>query len=229
MSVARKLAAITRPGDLAKLIDHTILKPEATADQVRRFCEEAIAHRFYAVCVNPVYVPLVARALTGSDIGTCSVIGFPFGATATAIKVAEAEWAVREGAQEIDMVIRVGALKAGEHDAVRHDIAATKMACGVAPLKVIIEACLLNDDEKRAACRLAKEAGADFVKTSTGFGGGGATVADVALMRAEVGKKMGVKASGGIRDFATALAMVRAGATRIGASASVAIVTAEAA
>jgi len=218
---------ITRPADLAGLIDHTILKPDATADQVRRVCEEAIAQRFFSVCVNPVFVPLVARALAGHPVATCSVIGFPFGATATASKVFEAAWAVGEGAGEIDMVIHVGALKAGEHDAVRADIAAVKRACDTALLKVIIETCLLTDEEKRIACRLSQEAGADYVKTSTGFGGGGATAADVALMRAVVGDALGVKASGGVRDYKTALAMVQAGASRIGASASVAIVTAQ--
>ncbi len=229
MPAAPKPAAKLRPADLARLIDHTILKPDAMPEQVRRVCDEAIAHRFFSVCVNPVFVPLVAKVLAGSGVATCSVICFPFGATSTGIKVAEAAWAVGEGAAEIDMVIHVGALKAGAHDAVRADIAAVKQACRAALLKVIVETCLLSDDEKRIACRLAEQAGADFVKTSTGFGGGGATVADVALMRAEVGRRMGVKASGGIRDFATALAMVQAGATRIGASASVAIVTAEAA
>jgi deoxyribose-phosphate aldolase len=229
MTAANTPAALARPAELAALIDHTILKPDATADQVRRICDEAVAHRFHAVCVNPVFVPLVALRLAGSGVATCSVIGFPFGATATASKVFEAEWAVGQGAGEIDMVIHVGALKAGEHDAVRADIAAVKRACGSALLKVIIETCLLTEEEKRIACRLAKKAGADFVKTSTGFGGGGATVADVALMRAEVGGTMGVKASGGIRDYPAALAMVQAGASRIGASASIAIVTAEAA
>jgi deoxyribose-phosphate aldolase len=216
---------ITRPADLAVLIDHTILKPDATAAQARRYCDEARAHRFFSVCVNPVFVPLVAEALGGSGVATCSVIGFPFGAIATESKIAEAAWAVRAGAAEIDMVIHIGALKAGEHDAVRADIAAVKQACGAALLKVIIEACLLTDEEKRVACRLAKEAGADFVKTSTGFSTGGATVADVALMRGVVGDAMGVKASGGVRDFATALMMVQAGASRIGTSNGVALVT----
>ncbi len=218
--------AIVHPADLAALIDHTILKPEATADHVRRHCAEAIEHGLFAVCVNPVFVPLVARTLAGSSVATCSVIGFPFGAIATASKVAEAEWAVGEGAAEIDMVIHVGALKAGEHDAVRADIAAVKQACGTALLKVIIETCFLTDAEKRMACVLSKEAGADFVKTSTGFGSGGATVADVRLMRETVGPTMGVKASGGVRDFAAALAMVQAGASRIGTSNGVGIVTA---
>ncbi len=221
-------SVITRPADLARMIDHTILKPDATADQVRHICAEAIEHQFFSVCVNPVFVPLVARTLAGSGLVTCSVICFPFGASATASMVAEAAWAVGEGAMEIDMVIHVGALKGGDHRAVRADIAAVRQACGPALLKVIIETCLLTDEEKRIACRLAAEAGADYVKTSTGFGGGGATVADVALMRAVVGGALGVKASGGVRDYPTALAMVRAGASRIGASASVGIVTAEA-
>jgi deoxyribose-phosphate aldolase len=225
--MTRSATSSTRPADLAALIDHTILKPDATAAHVLGYCEQAIAHRLFAVCVNPVFVPAVASALAGSSVATCSVIGFPFGAIATASKVAEAVWAIGAGAAEIDMVIHVGALKAGEHDAVRADIAAVKRACGGVVLKVIIETCFLTDAEKSVACRLAKDAGADFVKTSTGFGGGGATVADVALMRAEVGDAMGVKASGGVRDFATALAMVRAGASRIGTSNGVAIVTAD--
>jgi deoxyribose-phosphate aldolase len=218
--------AIVRPADLAALIDHTILKPDATADQVHRYCAEAIEHSLFAVCVNPVFVPLVAKALAGSAVATCSVIGFPFGAIATASKVAEARWAVGEGAGEIDMVIHIGALKAAEHDAVRADIAAVKQACGTALLKVIIETCFLTEEEKRVACVLSKEAGADFVKTSTGFGSGGATVADIKLMRKTVGQTMGVKASGGVRDFAAAVAMVQAGASRIGTSNGVGIVTA---
>lgn len=221
--------AIARPADLAALIDHTILKPEATAAQVRKVCAEAREFRFVSVCVNPVFVPLVAAELAGSGVATCSVIGFPFGAAMPAIKAAEAALAVKQGAGEIDMVIHVGALKAGEHDAVRADIAEVKRACGPALLKVIIETCLLTDAEKRTACGLSMDAGADFVKTSTGFSTGGATTADIALMRGVVGDALGVKASGGVRDYATALAMVRAGASRIGASASVAIVTAEAA
>jgi deoxyribose-phosphate aldolase len=217
--------AIVRPADLAALIDHTILKPDATAEQVRRYCAEAIEHSLFAVCVNPVFVPLVVRALGGSQVATCSVIGFPFGAIATASKAAEAQWAVGEGAAEIDMVIHVGALKAGEHAAVRADIAAVKQACGDALLKVIIETCFLTEEDKRVACVLSQEAGADFVKTSTGFGSGGATVADIKLMRETVGPGMGVKASGGVRDFAAALAMVQAGASRIGTSNGVGIVT----
>jgi deoxyribose-phosphate aldolase len=214
-----------RPADLARLIDHTLLKPDATEAQVRRVCEEAMAHGFYAVCVNPLFVPVVAAALAGSPVATCSVIGFPLGATSTSSKVFEAAWAVNHGAGEIDMVIQIGALKAGASDAVAWDIASVKRACGKALLKVILETCLLSDDEKRLACKLAQDAGADFVKTSTGFGGAGATVGDVALMRASVGPAMGVKASGGVRDAATAIAMVQAGATRLGTSNGVAIVT----
>jgi deoxyribose-phosphate aldolase len=216
---------IRGPADLAGLIDHTLLNAEATAAQVRRVCAEARQYRFYSVCVNPIYATLAHRELAGSGVKTCSVIAFPFGATTTVAKAAEARRAVADGAGEIDMVIAIGALKAGDHDYVRRDIAEVKEVCGALVLKTIIETCLLTDEEKVRACLLAKEAGADFVKTSTGYGGGGATAADVALMRQTVGPKMGVKASGGIRTFAQALAMVQAGATRIGASAGVAMVT----
>ncbi len=217
---------IRAPTDLARLIDHTLLKPDATAEQVRRLCAEAMQYRFYSVCVNPIFVALARRELAGSEVMICSVIAFPFGATTTAAKVAEARRAVADGAGEIDMVIAIGALKGGEHDHVRRDIEAVKQACGASSLKAIIETCLLTDEEKVKACLLAKEAGADFVKTSTGYGGGGATVEDVALMRRTVGPTMGVKASGGIKTFADALAMVQAGATRIGASSGIAMVTA---
>jgi deoxyribose-phosphate aldolase len=210
--------------DLARLIDYSVLKPEATADDVRRFCAEARAYHFWSVCVNPIFAGLATRELAGSSVVTCSVVAFPFGATTTAAKVAETRQAVADGAAEIDMVLAIGALKAGNADAVRGDIAAVKQACGGALLKVIIEACLLTDAEKVLACRLAKEAGADFVKTSTGFAKGGATVADVALMRRTVGPELGVKAAGGVRTFAEAMAMVEAGATRIGTSAGIAIV-----
>jgi len=214
-----------RPAELAPLIDHTILKPEATEAQARRVCEEAIAHGFFAVCVNPLFVPVVVSALAGSSVATCSVVGFPLGASPSSGKVFEAAWAVNHGAGEIDMVIQIGAMKAGAHDVVAADIAAVRRACGKALLKVILETCLLTDTEKRAVCRIARDEGADFVKTSTGFGGAGATIADVALMRAAVGAEMGVKASGGVRDVATAIAMVQAGASRIGTSNGVAIVT----
>jgi deoxyribose-phosphate aldolase len=217
--------AVRGPRDLARFIDHTILKPDATAAEIRTLCEEAIEHQFYSVCVNPIFVKLVAGELAGSAVKTCSVVCFPFGATLTAAKAAETQLAVVDGAGEIDMVIAVGLLKAGDYDRVRDDIAEVKRACGSSLLKVIIETCLLTDTEKEIACRLAQEAEADFVKTSTGFGGGGATVKDVALMRRVVGPTMGVKASGGIRTFAQAQAMIFTGATRIGASAGVAMVS----
>ncbi len=219
------MPSITEPGQLAALIDHTILRPDATPAQVRRFCDEAAQYGFHSVCVNPVNVPVVVAA----GITTCSVVGFPFGASRSLIKAAEAAQAVAEGAAEIDMVLAVGALKDGDHAGVASDIAAVRRASDGVLLKVIIETCLLDDAEKEVACRLAAEAGADFVKTSTGYSSGGATVADVALMRAAVGERVGVKASGGIRDFTTAVAMVAAGATRLGVSAGVAIVTATAA
>ena len=210
--------------ELAKMIDHTLLKPEATETQIRRLCAEAREHEFMSVCVNPYWVPLCAELLSGSDVRVCTVIGFPLGANRSEIKAVEAEDAVARGAREVDMVINVGALKSGRLDVVRNDIrAVVEAVAGEALVKVILETGLLTDEEKVTACRLAQEAGADFVKTSTGFGYGGATVADVALMRRTVGPEMGVKASGGVRDTATALAMIEAGATRIGASAGVAI------
>jgi deoxyribose-phosphate aldolase len=221
-----EVPVIRTPADLAALIDHTILKPDATAAEVHRLCAEARQYHFRSVCTNPIFAALVTGELKGSGVTTCSVVAFPFGATTTVAKVAEARQAVADGAGEIDMVIAIGALKAGEHDYVRHDIAEVKRACGASALKVIIETCLLTDEEKVLACRLAKEAGADFVKTSTGYGGGGATAADIALMRRTVGPTLGVKASGGVRSFAQALAMVEAGATRIGTSSGVAMVSA---
>ncbi|HWL82649.1 MAG TPA: deoxyribose-phosphate aldolase [Roseomonas sp.] len=213
------------PEQLATLIDHTLLKPEATAAEVLRYCEEAARFRFCSVCVNPVHVARVAEALRGSGVKTCSVVGFPLGATTPQDKAAETANAVRNGADEIDMVINIGALREGRLDAVREDIAAVRAACTGKVLKVIIETCLLDDEQKRAACRIAAEVGADFVKTSTGFSTGGATVADVALMRGVVGAALGVKASGGIRTLEAAQAMIAAGATRIGASSGVALVT----
>ena len=220
-----KSIAIAKPADLAPYIDHTLLKPEATPAQVREICRQAVEHRFASVCVNPIFVKLVATELAGSGVATCSVVGFPLGATPTAAKVAETRVAVADGATEIDMVVAIGMLKAGELDYVRDDIAETKRATGTGRLKVIIETCLLTDAEKETACRLAKEAGADFVKTSTGFSTGGATTDDIALMRRVVGPDLGVKASGGIRTFDQAEAMIKAGATRIGASAGVAMVS----
>lgn len=210
---------------LAGLIDHTLLRADATSGEIRRLCEEALAHRFKAVCVNPVHVGLAAEILAGSEVAACSVVGFPLGASRPEDKAAEAAGAVARGAAEIDMVVALGALKEGRHDAVRADIAAVRAACAGRVLKVIIETCLLDDAQKRLACTLAAEAGADFVKTSTGFSTGGATVADVALMRATVGDALGVKASGGVRSLEVARALVAAGATRLGTSSGVALVT----
>lgn len=205
-------------GRMAACIDHTLLKPAATDEQIVRLCREALAARFAAVCVNPCHIRLVASQLAGSTVRACSVIGFPLGAAAGRIKAAEAELAVAEGAGEVDMVINIGAMKSGRPADVEDDIRRVVEAAGGAPVKVIIETCFLTDAEKEAACRLAANAGARFVKTSTGFGTGGATVADVRLMRAAVGPALGVKASGGIRTLADALAMLEAGANRIGTS-----------
>lgn len=206
-----------------KLFDHTILKADAGKDAVKKICEEAIEYGFMSVCVNGYYTSYVAELLSGSDVKVCTVVGFPLGQMATAAKAMEAKLAVEDGAEEVDMVINVGALKDGDYQLVLEDIKAVKAACGQALLKVIIETCLLTDEEKIKACELSKEAGADFVKTSTGFSTGGATAEDVALMRKTVGPEMGVKASGGIRDKETAKRMVAAGASRLGTSATIAI------
>jgi deoxyribose-phosphate aldolase len=213
------------PG-IAGMIDHTLLKPEATKEDIERLCREAAEFRFATVCVNPVWIALSARLLRGTGVGVCSVVGFPLGATTADVKHYETRRAIFDGATEIDMVINVGALKSGDLRTAERDIEAVVepcRQCGVVS-KVIIEAALLTDDEKTAACTLARAAGADFVKTSTGFGPGGATVADVALMRRVVGTAMGVKAAGGVRDLQGLQAMVGAGATRVGASAGVRIV-----
>ncbi|MGX8794704.1 deoxyribose-phosphate aldolase [Fusibacter sp. JL298sf-3] len=210
--------------NLAQYIDHTILKPDVTEADVLKVCTEAKTHHFYSVCVNPYYVKTVAEALKGSDVKVTSVIGFPLGQNTTALKALEAKQAVEDGANEIDMVINVGALKDKKDAFVLEDIRAVVDAIkGHAILKVIIETCLLTEEEKVRACRLSKEAGAQFVKTSTGFSTGGATAADVKLMKDTVGEALEVKASGGVRDSETARLMIEAGATRIGASASVAI------
>ena len=210
----------------AKLFDHTILKSDATKNQVDIICKEAKEHGFASVCVNSYYTEYVAKYLKGTGVKTCTVIGFPLGQMSTRAKVAETQIAVEDGATEIDMVINVGALKDGLYDTVRNDIEQVKKACGnEALLKVIIETCLLTDQEKVKACELSKEANADFVKTSTGFSTGGATAPDVALMRATVGETIGVKASGGIRDKKTAEEMVKAGASRLGTSATVSIIS----
>lgn len=213
-------------GVIAALIDHTLLKAEATAAEIEALCQEAAQNHFATVCVNPAWVRVAASRLRGTGVGVCSVVGFPLGATTNDVKAYETRRAITDGATEIDMVINVGALKSGDLRLVEQDIegvASACRACGVTS-KVIIEAALLTDDEKITACTLAKAAGADFVKTSTGFGPGGATVADVALMRRVVGADMGVKAAGGVRDYQQMQAMVAAGATRVGASAGVRIV-----
>ena len=214
-----------KASELAKYIDHTLLKPDATAAQIRKLCDEAKTYRFASVCVNPCRIALVAQELAGTDVAPCCVVGFPLGAIPTESKAAETRVAVKNGAREVDMVINIGQAKDGQWDEVEKDIAAVKEACGDAKLKVIIETCLLTDDEKVQACLAAKRANADFVKTSTGFSKGGATVADVRLMRETVGPDMGVKAAGGVHNRAEAEAMIRAGATRIGASSGIAIVT----
>jgi deoxyribose-phosphate aldolase len=212
---------------LAQKIDHTLLKPEATMQEIENLCTEAKYYGFASVCINPAYVKLCADLLHNSSVKVCTVIGFPLGATSSAAKAFETERAIKHGANEVDMVINIGMLKSREYDYVEHDIlVVVDVAHRLKVLvKVIIETGLLNDDEKIKACVLAKHAGADFVKTSTGFVKGGATVDDIALMRKVVGPELGVKASGGVRSKKQALALLASGATRIGASASVKIVT----
>ena len=208
------------------MIDHTLLKADATEAQIAKLCQEAKEHGFASVCVNPGYVPEAAEALKGTDVRVCTVIGFPLGATSSEAKAAETADAIAKGAAEVDMVVNVGRIKSGNWDYVRSDIAAVVNAArGRALTKVIIETCLLTDDEKIRVCEIAKEAGADFVKTSTGFSTGGATAADIALMRKTVGPDMGVKASGGIHSTEEAIALIEAGASRIGASAGIAIIS----
>lgn len=225
--VTSRLGALPQDGDVARLIDHTLLKADATQDQIAQLCYEARTHHFASVCVNPAHVRLCAQLLKGSDVKVCTVIGFPLGATAPAVKAYETQQAIRDGATEIDMVINIGALKSRDYRAVHEDIAAVVRTAHAANalVKVIIETAFLTDEEKVIASQLSKAAGADFVKTSTGFGPGGATVEDVALMRRVVGPSIGVKASGGVRNYADTQAMIAAGATRIGASAGVRIVS----
>jgi deoxyribose-phosphate aldolase len=213
--------------DIARYIDHTLLKPDATIEQIKKLCHEAVQNNFAAVCVNPCHVKLAREFTKNSNVKVCAVAGFPLGANVSAIKVLEAGRAIEDGAEEIDMVINIGALKSGNDELVFIDIQAVVNACeqGNAICKVIIEAALLTDDEKVRACELAKQAGADFVKTSTGFGPGGATVHDVELMsRIVKGTSIGVKAAGGIRTYDDAVKMIEAGATRIGTSSGVQIV-----
>ena len=219
------IGVIPQDMSLGKMIDHTLLKPDATPDQIAQLCFEARKHGFASVCINPAWVKLCAQLLAGSPVKICTVIGFPLGATAPEVKVFECQNALEHGATEIDMVINIGALKARDLELVAKDIRGVVAAAHArgAIVKVIIEAVLLSEEEKTIACLLSKEAGADFVKTSTGFAGGGATVHDVALMRRVVGPDMGVKAAGGVRTYADAESMIKAGATRIGASAGVKI------
>lgn len=211
--------------NMKKYIDHTLLKPEATAALIDQLCAEAKEHDFASVCVNPYWVKRSADLLAGTDVKVCTVIGFPLGASTPEVKAAETRDAIANGAAEVDMVLNVGALKSGDLEAVKRDVAAVKQAAGSVLLKVILETGLLTDEEKVTACKLCVEAGADYVKTSTGFGPGGATVEDIALMRKAVGPDIGVKASGGVRDGEAAAAMIAAGATRIGTSSGVSIVT----
>ncbi len=221
-----QLGNIPDDPDIASMIDHTLLKPDATADQIAQLCYEARKYKFASVCINPTHVKLCSELLEGTQVKVCTVIGFPLGASAPEVKAFEAQTAINDGATEIDMVINIGAVKAGDLILVARDIyEVVKVGHGTgAIVKVIIETALLNEEEKVTACLIAKEAGADFVKTSTGFSGGGATVEDINLMRRVVGPTMGVKASGGVRDFEDAQNMVKAGATRLGASAGVRIV-----
>ncbi len=212
--------------ELSKYIDHTLLKADATVEQVQTLCQEAIDYNFMSVCINPVYIPVAKKALGDSDVKICTVIGFPLGANTTSVKIYEAKQAVEAGATEVDMVINIGAAKAGDWTTVENDIHAVvdSMPANVI-VKVIIETSLLTDEEKTLASQAAQRAGTDFVKTSTGFSTGGATLDDVRLMRQAVGPDLGVKASGGVSNYAEAIAMIEAGATRIGASKGIAIVT----
>lgn len=211
--------------NIAAMIDHTLLKPDATVEQVKKLCSEAKENRFASVCINPSYVPLASQLLFGSGVKVCTVIGFPLGATTTKTKVFETKEAIENGATEVDMVINIGAVKSGDYDLVKSDIEAVVLAAkGKALVKVIIETCLLTDEEKVTVCTICKMAGADFVKTSTGFSTGGATVEDISLMRKVVGTEMGVKASGGIKSSEAAYSMINAGANRLGTSSGIAIV-----
>ena len=217
---------LNAPADAASIIDHTLLKPEATQDQFDKLCEEAVRYNFWSVCVNTNWVSYCAKKLRGTGVKVCSVVGFPLGAMDARSMAFETRRAIEDGASEIDMVLNIGALKSGDHKKVEEGIRAVRRATrGNTILKVILETGLLDASEKVVACQLCKKANADFVKTSTGFAKGGATVEDIALMRRTVGPEMGVKASGGVRTFADVQAMVNAGATRVGASSSVAIVT----
>ena len=227
--ITSSLGYIPRDLSIARLIDHTLLKPDTSAGEIRQLCQEAREYHFASVCINSAYVPLCADLLKGSDVAVCTVVGFPLGASPAEVKAYEAQLAIQNGATEIDMVLNIGTLKSNDLKGLYHDISTVVKTCHAHNVicKVILETSKLNDEEKVAACQVCKMAGADFVKTSTGFGGGGATVNDIALMRKVVGPNIGVKASGGVRNFQDAQAMVKAGATRIGASAGVMIAKAE--
>ena len=226
--VSSTIGVVNVPADVARYIDHTLLKPEATRSQIEQLCEEAIRYGFYSVCVNSFWADFCARKLRGKDVKVCCVIGFPLGAMDSRSKASETRNAIENGAAEIDMVINIGALKSGDLRIVEEDVRSVRRATrSTTVLKVIIETCLLTDDEKVLACEISKKAGADFMKTSTGFSKGGATVGDIALMRRVVGAKMGIKAAGGVRSYEDAKSMIASGATRIGASASVKIVSSE--
>jgi deoxyribose-phosphate aldolase len=225
-SDSRSSPEVVMPADLARYVDHTLLKPEATEEQVNKLCEEAAKHHFYSVCVNSSWTEQCARKLGGTGVKVCAVVGFPLGAMDSRVKAFEARTAIANGANEIDMVMNVGAMKAKNLKLVREDMLAVRRACraGII-LKVILETCMLTEEEKVLSCQIAKEVEADFVKTSTGFNKAGATVADVALMRRTVGAKMGVKAAGGVKSYEDALAMIQAGATRLGTSSGVLLVS----
>ncbi|WP_439862594.1 deoxyribose-phosphate aldolase [Pseudomonas antarctica] len=217
--------SVIKPAALAQFIDHTLLAADATRQQIAMLCSEAREYGFYSVCVNSGQVPYAAQLLGGQPVKVCAVVGFPLGAGLSESKAFEARQAIAAGAGEIDMVLNIGALREGLFDTVRDDIAAVQQACGAVPLKVILETCLLDDAQKTRACEICRDLGVAFVKTSTGFSRSGATPEDVALMRGVVGPHMGVKASGGVRDYATAVAMIEAGATRLGTSSGVSIVS----
>lgn len=222
--ITTKTAKMLAKTNIARLIDHTALRPEVTGVQIEKLCREALQYRFYSVCINPSFIPLAKAFLNGSEVKICSVVGFPLGATLSRVKAYETEEAIKEGAQEIDMVINISALKEKDYKKVLDDIEAVVKSASGLICKVILENCLLTDEEKMVGCQLVLQAGAHFVKTSTGFDKGGATTADLELMRSVVGEHLGIKAAGGIRDYETALKMVAAGATRIGASQGVQIV-----
>ena len=213
-----------QPNEIAKFIDHTALTAEKTEKDILQLCDEAIENGFWSVCINSGYIPLAKEKLAGTNVKICTVVGFPLGANLSSVKAFEAQEAIKAGASEVDMVINVGLIKSAEWAKVRSDIAEVLSACQGALLKVILETCLLSKEEIVKACEICRELNVGFVKTSTGFNKGGATVEDIALMRKTVGEKIGVKASGGVRDTETAIAMIKAGASRIGASAGIAII-----